>query len=99
MNAPPPPSRVPRGVRNCGDIWEYRAVPIVDVWRALLDRLPPEAPGLFNRGLRDRRHAAAATVVMGAAGRRSTLPPLPRNAGEGAPSGRFVPTWGAHAAR
>ncbi len=51
MNAPPPPSRVPRGVRNCGDIWEYRAVPIVDVWRALLDRLPPEAPGLFNRGL------------------------------------------------
>ncbi|MDP9371319.1 MAG: hypothetical protein M3Q65_02450 [Chloroflexota bacterium] len=38
--------RVPRG-----DVWEYRAMPIAAVWHTLLDRLPPEAPGLFNRDL------------------------------------------------
>ena len=28
-----------------------RLVPIVDVWRALLDNLPPQAPGLLSRDL------------------------------------------------
>lgn len=27
-----------------------RVVPVVDVWRALLDKLPLQAPGLFERG-------------------------------------------------
>ena len=35
-------------VRDGGGV--ERVVPVIDVWRVLLDRLPPQAPGLLARG-------------------------------------------------
>ncbi len=37
--------RVPRD-----NVWLYYPASVAGIWRALLDRLPPEAPGLLERG-------------------------------------------------